>query len=151
MSTPRKSLDVPSAPLSRVISHNRGGAGNLIPVPPPPSTPTPPPPSADPTIPHLTSAVYTTGRGGQGNMTVNRDAEAARRAQDVEVGGEELGELGRREGGVVLAGRGGKGNVVREGEEREEGEDKGEDKGGKEERKKKRESWVGRVKAKLGV
>lgn len=33
--------------------------------------------------PTIKTAVYTTGRGGSGNMMANTDAEAARAAQDV--------------------------------------------------------------------
>ncbi|RAL63225.1 hypothetical protein DID88_004303 [Monilinia fructigena] len=58
------------------LSHGRGGAGNI---------------GTSPTTrslsllntPTLKGDVYTTGRGGSGNMTKNTDPESARRAQDV--------------------------------------------------------------------
>ncbi|QSZ28621.1 hypothetical protein DSL72_003120 [Monilinia vaccinii-corymbosi] len=60
------------------LSHGRGGAGNI---------------GASPydtgpvslNTPTLKGDVYTTGRGGSGNMTKNTDPESARRAQDVVV------------------------------------------------------------------
>lgn len=54
----------------------RGGAGNVG------YTPTEIDPATLET-PHLKSEIYTTGRGGTGNMARNTDAEEARRAQDV--------------------------------------------------------------------
>jgi hypothetical protein len=57
-------------------SHGRGGAGNI-------STS---PSDLDPNTletPTLKGEMYTTGRGGSGNMARNTDAEAARKAQDV--------------------------------------------------------------------
>lgn len=58
------------------LSHGRGGAGNIGYAAN----------DVDPfalETPHLKSEVYTTGRGGTGNMAKNTDAEEARRAQDV--------------------------------------------------------------------
>lgn len=60
----------------RSSTHGRGGAGNIG------YTAT----EVDPTdlqTPTLKGEVYTTGRGGTGNMAKNTDAEEARRAQDV--------------------------------------------------------------------
>jgi hypothetical protein len=57
-------------------SHGRGGAGNIGTSPS----------DLDPVTletPTLKGEMYTTGRGGSGNMARNTDAEAARRAQDV--------------------------------------------------------------------
>ncbi|CAG8960067.1 hypothetical protein HYFRA_00010545 [Hymenoscyphus fraxineus] len=69
----------PSSSSSRQgpLSHGRGGAGNIG------NSPADFDPSSLQT-PTIKGDVYTTGRGGSGNMTKNTDAEAARRAQDVE-------------------------------------------------------------------
>jgi len=67
---PRSSAEV------RALSHGRGGAGNIGSAPSDIE-----PPSLD--TPTLKSDVYTTGRGGSGNMAKNNDPDAARRAQDV--------------------------------------------------------------------
>ncbi|RFU25525.1 hypothetical protein B7463_g10805, partial [Scytalidium lignicola] len=59
-------------------SHGRGGAGNLGAKGK----------DIDPTdleTPTLKTEVYTTGRGGSGNMARNTDPDSARRAQDVTV------------------------------------------------------------------
>jgi len=66
---------LPSHPSK--TAHGRGGAGNMG------YTSTEIDPSALET-PHLKSEMYTTGRGGTGNMARNTDAKEARRAQDVE-------------------------------------------------------------------
>ncbi|EDO02338.1 predicted protein [Sclerotinia sclerotiorum 1980 UF-70] len=62
---------------SASLSHGRGGAGNIGTSPH----------DAEPVTlntPTLKGDVYTTGRGGSGNMTKNTDPESARRqAQDV--------------------------------------------------------------------
>ncbi|KAI5853318.1 hypothetical protein BZA05DRAFT_418134 [Tricharina praecox] len=88
--------------LFRVVSHGRGGAGNIR-----ETADAYKESESDLKIPTLKSAVYTTGRGGTGNMAINdpNHPENARIAQDVE--------------GVppVLSndfhgGRGGAGNVV---------------------------------------
>lgn len=89
------------------MSHGRGGAGNIRPDNPQPTT------EADLKIPKITSSVYTTGRGGQGNMAHNLDPEEARRAQDVEVDKEEVDTLQRRSFQIDQhAGRGGAGNII---------------------------------------
>jgi len=65
-----------SSPHPPPLSHGRGGAGNIG------YTTN----EVDPNVletPHLTSEIYTTGRGGTGNMAKNTDAEETRRAQDV--------------------------------------------------------------------
>jgi hypothetical protein len=58
------------------VSHGRGGAGNLAPA-------TAIDQQIDLETPTLKSEVYTTGRGGSGNMAKNVDPAEARRAQDV--------------------------------------------------------------------
>lgn len=68
---PRSSAEVRGA-----LSHGRGGAGNIGSAPSDIE-----PPSLD--TPTLKGDIYTTGRGGSGNMAKNNDPEAARRAQDV--------------------------------------------------------------------
>ncbi|KAH8758196.1 hypothetical protein BGZ57DRAFT_572047 [Hyaloscypha finlandica] len=82
------------------LSHGRGGAGNIG------STAS----DAEPVTldtPTLKGDVYTTGRGGSGNMARNSDPEAARRAQDV-------GGHPRRESThSTHVGRGGAANVFR--------------------------------------
>jgi len=72
-------------PESRPITYGRGGAGNV--------TSKPLSPALGPqTTPTLKSSVYTTGRGGTGNMAKNDNPEEARRAQDVDVPGVMLPE-----------------------------------------------------------
>ncbi|KAF3387749.1 hypothetical protein F1880_001315 [Penicillium rolfsii] len=68
--------------MSRNISYGRGGAGNIAP-PPKSTTPTTPRDLATPTI---KQEIYTTGRGGSGNMVQNdpEHPEIARESQDVE-------------------------------------------------------------------
>ncbi|KAI9809703.1 MAG: hypothetical protein M1825_000135 [Sarcosagium campestre] len=109
-------------------SHGRGGAGNIRSASSQKtgtfSSSTPPPaydddvPVAASTLntPHIKQAIYTTGRGGSGNMTVNDPLhpERAREAQDVEappglVGGIERGS--DSEG--VRFGRGGAANITK--------------------------------------
>lgn len=51
--------------------------GNISAAPPPPVSPT------DLETPTLKEEVYTTGRGGSGNMVANTGKAGARRAQDV--------------------------------------------------------------------
>ncbi|KAJ5887634.1 hypothetical protein N7495_007675 [Penicillium taxi] len=65
----------------RNISHGRGGAGNIT-RQEKPSTPTP----QDFVTPTIKQDVYTTGRGGSGNMVQNdlERPEIARERQDVE-------------------------------------------------------------------
>ncbi|RPA76257.1 hypothetical protein BJ508DRAFT_417689 [Ascobolus immersus RN42] len=87
--------------LTRILSHGRGGAGNIG--------------ESDPkaegedikTIPTIKSPVYTTGRGGQGNMALNDPAhpEYARQAQDLAINPP-------RPSGDIHGGRGGAGNVL---------------------------------------
>lgn len=80
------------------LSHGRGGAGNI---------------GLNPTdlerpsleTPTLKGEVYTTGRGGSGNMAKNNDPEAARRAQDV------VGAPRRESTNSTHVGRGGAANV----------------------------------------
>jgi hypothetical protein len=57
--------------------------------------------------PTLKSEVYTTGRGGSGNMAKNNDPEAARRAQDV------VANPRRESTNSTHVGRGGAANVFR--------------------------------------
>ncbi|OJI96402.1 hypothetical protein ASPVEDRAFT_78176 [Aspergillus versicolor CBS 583.65] len=67
--------------MSRNISHGRGGAGNIY-SSQSRSTPTP----QDLVTPTIKQDVYTTGRGGSGNMMHNDPdhPELARESQDVE-------------------------------------------------------------------
>ncbi|PGH31694.1 hypothetical protein GX50_05534 [[Emmonsia] crescens] len=76
------------------------------------TSPTP----ADLVTPTIKAEIYTTGRGGSGNMVANDDPVMARKAQDVEVEG--LGVMnvevaGESKGGGkrVFLGRGGAANV----------------------------------------
>ncbi|EGE85988.2 hypothetical protein BDDG_08933 [Blastomyces dermatitidis ATCC 18188] len=79
---------------------------------------------ADLVTPTINSDVYTTGRGGSGNMVANDDPAIARKAQDVEVDVEGLEEwmgmgtgtgmvmgIGMEGGEKVLFGRGGAANI----------------------------------------
>ncbi|KAG9245981.1 hypothetical protein BJ878DRAFT_321021 [Calycina marina] len=84
----------------RALSHGRGGAGNIG-----SSTTDLEPPSLD--TPHLKGDIYTTGRGGTGNMAKNNDPDAARRAQDV------IAAPRRPSNNDVHVGRGGAANVFR--------------------------------------
>lgn len=80
------------------LSHGRGGAGNIG------STPADlEPPTLE--TPTLKGEIYTTGRGGSGNMARNDDPEAARRAQDV------VANPRRESGNSTHVGRGGAANV----------------------------------------
>ncbi|KAJ5493451.1 hypothetical protein N7539_002197 [Penicillium diatomitis] len=65
--------------LTRNISYGRGGAGNIA---PPQRSTTP----KDLVTPTIKQEVYTTGRGGSGNMVQNdpQHPELARESQDVE-------------------------------------------------------------------
>lgn len=56
--------------------------------------------------PTLKGQVYTTGRGGSGNMAKNNDPDAARRAQDVTA-------PARRESATTHVGRGGAANIFK--------------------------------------
>ncbi|KAJ5323186.1 hypothetical protein N7452_011475 [Penicillium brevicompactum] len=68
--------------MSRNISYGRGGAGNITRQQ---SAPTP----KDLVTPTIKQEVYTTGRGGSGNMVHNDPdrPDLARESQDVEVNG----------------------------------------------------------------
>ncbi|KAK5341276.1 hypothetical protein LTR98_002068 [Exophiala xenobiotica] len=93
-------------PESKPIMYGRGGAGNV--------TSKPISPALKPqTTPTLKSSVYTTGRGGTGNMAKNDNPEEARRAQDVDVPGVMLPE------GSHHIGRGGEGNLYKLTEEQQ--------------------------------
>ncbi|APA06619.1 hypothetical protein sscle_02g013890 [Sclerotinia sclerotiorum 1980 UF-70] len=85
---------------SASLSHGRGGAGNIGTSPH----------DAEPVTlntPTLKGDVYTTGRGGSGNMTKNTDPESARRAQDV------VGTPRRESSSSSHVGRGGAANVFK--------------------------------------
>lgn len=87
-----------------LVSHGRGGAGNIgedIPEP------------ENELLPHITSPVYTTGRGGTGNMALNdpKHPEYARAAQDVELSIPQSSNIDYH------GGRGGAGNVYHPDEE----------------------------------
>lgn len=82
------------------LSHGRGGAGNIgnsenddAPV--------------NLETPTIKTDIYTTGRGGSGNMSKNIDPEATRRAQDV------VGNPRRESTNSTHVGRGGAANVFR--------------------------------------
>jgi hypothetical protein len=85
--------------LYRVVSHGRGGAGNITEDNSKGEDPM--------SLPHLTGSVYTTGRGGTGNMAQNdpNHPEYARLAQDVEL------NFPRPSSSDIHGGRGGAGNV----------------------------------------
>ncbi|OBT62942.1 hypothetical protein VE03_07882 [Pseudogymnoascus sp. 23342-1-I1] len=90
-----------SSSTSRYAAHGRGGAGNISTAPPPPVEP------SDLETPTLKEEVYTTGRGGSGNMVANTGKAGARRAQDVVA-------LPRRDSeGTAHVGRGGAANIVK--------------------------------------
>ncbi|KAB8233443.1 hypothetical protein ETB97_000721 [Aspergillus alliaceus] len=66
--------------MGRNVSHGRGGAGNIFSSAESHTTP------KDLVTPTIKQDVYTTGRGGSGNMVVNdpQRPEIARESQDVE-------------------------------------------------------------------
>ncbi|CZT49974.1 uncharacterized protein RSE6_10883 [Rhynchosporium secalis] len=82
------------------LSHGRGGAGNFGVS----SADTAPMNLETPT---LKSEMYTTGRGGTGNMAKNDSAEEARRAQDV------VGHPRRESASNTHIGRGGAANIFK--------------------------------------
>lgn len=94
----------PSAETHRVASYGRGGAGNIG-----SDKPTAHPQPADLVTPTLKSELYTTGRGGTGNMARNdpNHPELARASQDVEV------PPHREADGPHHFGRGGAANVAK--------------------------------------
>ncbi|CCX13514.1 Similar to hypothetical protein LEMA_P064290.1 [Leptosphaeria maculans JN3]; acc. no. CBX90303 [Pyronema omphalodes CBS 100304] len=94
----------------RQMSHGRGGAGNIRPDHDRKET------EEEIKIPTLKAPVYTTGRGGTGNMATNdpKNPQNARKAQDVE------SDPPRVIKNVVHGGRGGAGNVVPPDAEEEE-------------------------------
>lgn len=73
---PRTRWNVSRAQRERVVA-NAMGVGNISAAPPRPVSPT------DLETPTLKEEVYTTGRGGSGNMVANTGKAGARRAQDV--------------------------------------------------------------------
>ncbi|TVY26085.1 hypothetical protein LHYA1_G004284 [Lachnellula hyalina] len=82
------------------MSHGRGGAGNIG--------------NADSDLdpvtletPTIKSQIYTTGRGGSGNMAKNDNPEEARRAQDV------VGHPRRESTSSTHVGRGGAANIFK--------------------------------------
>jgi len=90
---------------NEAIMYGRGGAGNV-------TVKDSKSPSFRPqTTPTLKSDIYTTGRGGTGNMAKNQHAEEARRAQDLDVPGITMPE------GVHHTGRGGAANLYKPTEE----------------------------------
>ncbi|KAI5821096.1 hypothetical protein BZA77DRAFT_298701 [Pyronema omphalodes] len=98
---PRKSSGDKNS-FGRIMSHGRGGAGNIRPDHAPQET------ESEIRIPTLKAPIYTTGRGGSGNMAQNdpKNPQTARKAQDVE------SDPPRAIKSVVHGGRGGAGNVV---------------------------------------
>ncbi|KAL5121964.1 hypothetical protein ACEQ8H_000180 [Pleosporales sp. CAS-2024a] len=99
---------------SRVLSHGRGGAGNLVKDDPTANYPKP----QDLATPTLKGATYTTGRGGTGNMAQNDPdrPDVARAAQDVEGPGQVLEPTG-----PTHYGRGGAANITETNGERKSG------------------------------
>jgi len=90
----------PRTSAERALSHGRGGAGNIGSAP----SDLEPPTLETPT---LKGEVYTTGRGGSGNMAKNLDPEETRRAQDV------VATARRPSNSEVHVGRGGAANIFR--------------------------------------
>lgn len=86
-----------------LVSHGRGGAGNIA-----RSSKYDAVTPSDLRTPALTSAVVTTGRGGTGNMLRNDDAESTRLRQDCEAGPR------RTSSGAAHFGRGGAANIFRQ-------------------------------------
>ncbi|KAG8165438.1 hypothetical protein KVR01_005713 [Diaporthe batatas] len=87
------------------VSSGRGGAGNFV-----DSTKSPKIQPADLETPTLKTNLVTTGRGGAGNMAANVDPAETRARQDVN-------PVVRRESqGAQHSGRGGAGNVFKDGE-----------------------------------
>lgn len=82
-----------------LASYGRGGAGNIS-----SAGQATPLSYKDLQTPTLKTTVYTTGRGGTGNMAHNTDAREARLRQDVE-------PVVRRPSAGAYAGRGGAGNI----------------------------------------
>jgi len=101
---------------SRVLSHGRGGAGNIVKDDPTASQPKP----EDLVTPTLKANTYTTGRGGTGNMAQNdpERPEVARAAQDVE------GSAPSDPKGPTHYGRGGAANIIEKDGTRKSGEAK---------------------------
>jgi len=95
----------------RIASHGRGGAGNIA-----PDVNTAYTKPEDLVTPTIKSEKYTTGRGGQGNITKNDNPDNARLAQDVD-GPAKISDPK----GAVHYGRGGAANIVTE-KERNSGE-----------------------------
>ncbi|KAI4187065.1 MAG: hypothetical protein L6R41_003049 [Letrouitia leprolyta] len=102
-------------PINQKASHGRGGAGNIGPTVNDASRP------ANLATPTIKSSIYTTGRGGSGNMKRNdpKHPELARKSQDVapvvvpqrrSAGG---GGAGGGSGGMGHTGRGGAANILR--------------------------------------
>lgn len=87
-----------STDIKGPTSHGRGGAGNM-------GTSVTDFDSPSLETPTLKGEVYTTGRGGSGNMAKNTDPDAARRAQDVTI------HPRRESGGSTHVGRGGAANI----------------------------------------
>ncbi|KAI5307042.1 hypothetical protein KEM55_008427 [Ascosphaera atra] len=88
----------------RQISYGRGGAGNIA-----AAKNMERPQSKDLETPTIKADVYTTGRGGSGNMVANNDPKIARIRQDVEAPPSLTnGKEGDRK---ILLGRGGAANL----------------------------------------
>jgi len=93
-----------SSSSRRNLSHGRGGAGNIA-----TGTGNISPVSLE--TPTLKTEVFTTGRGGSGNMAKNSDPETTRRAQDV------VAHPRTETGNDTHVGRGGAANVFRPSED----------------------------------
>ncbi|WEW61350.1 hypothetical protein PRK78_006840 [Emydomyces testavorans] len=90
---------------SRQISHGRGGAGNMSRI----RSPAPENPEEIISCPTIKAGVFTTGRGGSGNMVPNVDPETTRARQDVDVPPPVT--AGTADEGRFHTGRGGAANV----------------------------------------
>ncbi|KAH8731483.1 hypothetical protein GQ44DRAFT_767348 [Phaeosphaeriaceae sp. PMI808] len=102
---------------SRVLSHGRGGAGNIT-----KDDPTAAKTKAEDLVtPTLKSNTYTTGRGGTGNMAQNDPdhPELARAAQDVDAPIQAANPKG-----PTHYGRGGAANIINKDGQRKSGEAK---------------------------
>ncbi|EER29816.1 hypothetical protein D8B26_007057 [Coccidioides posadasii str. Silveira] len=88
---------------TRHISYGRGGAGNMSRISPAPET------VGDMSCPTIKAEVYTTGRGGSGNMVSNDDPEITRARQDVDVPPPVV--AGTADEGWFHTGRGGAANI----------------------------------------
>ncbi|KAK5173567.1 uncharacterized protein LTR77_002248 [Saxophila tyrrhenica] len=100
--------------LSKTATHGRGGAGNIS------NKPMNAVGANDLETPTIKSQLYTTGRGGSGNMAANVSPEEARKAQDIDTPAHHKNEPK----GTYHWGRGGEGNMMTVGQKEGEKEEK---------------------------